>query len=162
MVRLMLSIKADLENVTDLAPSNDSFDFFFQVKCTSCHETHPKFVGLNRTEVHELSGSKGNTAHFVWRCGMCKRESSAKFDPNFPIRPYTIESSRSFAPLLVLDCRGLEFTDFDPRGMWQTTGVESGTRFTEVDLEDREWTDYDEKVSVPVSIMEIEAKWTKA
>jgi hypothetical protein len=31
MVRLMLSIKADLENVTDLAPSNDSFDFFFQV-----------------------------------------------------------------------------------------------------------------------------------
>jgi CXXC motif containing zinc binding protein, eukaryotic len=106
------------------------------VKCTSCHETHPKLVGLNRMvstcdlgtimftlydclchlqEQHELSGSKGNTAHFVWRCGMCKRESSAKFDPSFPIRPYTIESSGSFAPLLVLDCRGLEFTDFDPR-----------------------------------------------
>lgn len=31
MVKLLLSLKADLENVTDLAPSSDSFEFFFQV-----------------------------------------------------------------------------------------------------------------------------------
>jgi len=162
MVRLMLSIKADLESVTNLSPASDSFEYFFQVQCSSCHETHPKYVGLNRMEEHELSGSKGNTAHFVWRCGMCKRESSAKFDSSFPIRPYTIESSGKFAPLLVLDCRGLEFTNFDPRGIWKCIGSESGMAFNEVDMEEREWTDYDEKSSVSVGVMAFEGKWSKA
>lgn len=36
--RLLLSIKAELENVTDLAPSSDDFEFFFQVRshCLVC------------------------------------------------------------------------------------------------------------------------------
>ena len=29
--RLMLEIKAELENVTDLAPASDTFEYFFQV-----------------------------------------------------------------------------------------------------------------------------------
>lgn len=162
MVKLLLSLKADLENVTDLVPATDDFEFFFEVQCSSCHETHPKLVGVNRTEERELSGSKGATAHLVWRCGFCKRESSAKFDTSFSIRPYSSDSSGQFQPFLVIECRGLEFTGFDPRGIWKCVGQESGTKFDEVDLEDREWTDYDEKASVPVGIMEIEAKWTKA
>lgn len=43
-----------------------------------------------------------------------KRESSAKFEPS--VLPYNNENAQ-FAPLLVLDCRGLEFTGFDPRVM---------------------------------------------
>lgn len=31
MVKLMLSLKADLENVTDFQPASDSFEYFFQV-----------------------------------------------------------------------------------------------------------------------------------
>jgi len=31
MVRLMLKIKAELENVTDLQPATEDFDYFFQV-----------------------------------------------------------------------------------------------------------------------------------
>lgn len=61
-----------------------------------------------------MTSGKGNTAHFVWRCSNCKRESSAKFEPT-PPKPYTAESSGKFAPLVVLDCRGLEFTGFDPK-----------------------------------------------
>lgn len=30
--RLLLSIKAELENVTDLIPSSDSFEYFFEVR----------------------------------------------------------------------------------------------------------------------------------
>jgi hypothetical protein len=58
-------------------------------------------------------------------------------------------------------------------------GTESGTKFTEVDLSDKEWTDYDEKVGnilqkIPcsdlfnhqakksVEIMELESKWERA
>lgn len=42
-----------------------------------------------------------------------KRESSAKFETT-AITPYSAENEQ-FAPLLVIECRGLEFTDFDPR-----------------------------------------------
>jgi len=162
MVKLMLSLKADLENVTDLQPASDSFEYFFQVECSSCHEKHPKLVGLNRVEEHEISGAKNATAHFVWRCGFCKRESSAKFEPSFKLKPYSSEKSGQFQPLLVLDCRGLEFTGFDPRGNWKCVGQDSGTVFDDVELEEREWTDYDEKSSLPVGIMDVEGQWSKA
>ncbi|KAI0961888.1 hypothetical protein AcV7_000871 [Taiwanofungus camphoratus] len=136
MVRLLLSIKAELENVTDLVPATDSYEYFFQVKCTSCNEVHPKFVSLNRLEEREVSTGKGNTAHFVWRCGLCKRESSAKFDSGSITQPYSADANGQFAPLLTIDCRGLEFVGFDPRGTWKCVGIGSGTVFDEVDLEE--------------------------
>jgi Eukaryotic protein of unknown function (DUF866) len=45
--------------------------------------------------------------------GLGRRESSAKFDPS-PPQPYTDEN-RQFAPLLIIECRGLEFVGFDPQ-----------------------------------------------
>jgi len=42
-----------------------------------------------------------------------KRESSAKFEST-PFKPYTPENAE-FGPLLVIECRGLEFVGFDPR-----------------------------------------------
>jgi len=42
-----------------------------------------------------------------------KREISASFE-SLHIIPYNNENAQ-FAPLLVLDCRGLEFIDFDPK-----------------------------------------------
>ncbi|PPQ62744.1 hypothetical protein CVT24_000438 [Panaeolus cyanescens] len=158
-MHLKLSIKAELENVTKLQPASNDFEFFFQVKCTSCNETHPKFVSLNRIEEREVTGGKGSTAHFVWRCGLCKRESSAKFDSS-PIRPYEEENDQ-FGPLLTIECRGLEFIGFDPRGIWKCEGT-TGAIFNEVDLTEGEWNDYDEKAKVPVGIANIESRWDRA
>jgi len=162
MVRLLLSIKAELENVTDLVPDSDDFQYFLQVKCTSCNEVHPKFVSVSRSEKFELYGGKGGTANFVWKCGLCKREASAKFEPNLVSQPYSADANGQFAPLLILDCRGLEFVGFDPRGIWKCVGVESGSKFEEVDLEEGEWVDYDEKATQPVGVSQIESKWTRA
>ncbi|KAF9496112.1 DUF866-domain-containing protein [Pleurotus eryngii] len=159
MVRLLLSIKAELENVTNLVPASDSFEYFFQVKCNSCHEVHPRFVSLNREEERDVSGGKGATAHFVWRCGMCKRESSAKFEATKPL-PYADENGQ-FASLLTLECRGLEFVGFDPRGIWQCEGL-TGAKFPEVDLENGEWVDYDEKAALPVGVSGLESQWSRA
>ncbi|KAI1793832.1 hypothetical protein LXA43DRAFT_998595 [Ganoderma leucocontextum] len=162
MVRLQLSIKADLEDVTDLLPASNDFEFFFKVKCTSCNEEHPKLVTLNMIEEREVTAGKGSTAHFVWRCGLCKRESSAKFEPKEKPKPYTVEANGQFAPFLTIDCRGLEFIGFDPKGTWKCVGAESGTPF-EVDLdEEGEWVDYDEKAALPVGVSKIEAKWARA
>ncbi|KAJ6621647.1 hypothetical protein B0H10DRAFT_2163008 [Mycena sp. CBHHK59/15] len=159
MVHLLLSIKAELENVSDLEPPQD-FDFFFQVRCNSCHETHPKLVQLNRYEEYELPGSKGNTANFVWKCPFCKRDSSAKFDASYTLQSYKAENGQ-WGPLLQIECRGLEFVGFDPRGVWKCVGAK-GTVFSEVGLEDGEWNDYDEKAALPVGISEFESRWTKA
>ncbi|PPQ92679.1 hypothetical protein CVT25_013986, partial [Psilocybe cyanescens] len=157
--RLQLSIKAELENITSLEPASNDFEFFFQVKCNSCNEVHPKFVSLNRIEEREVSGGKGSTAHFVWKCGLCKRESSAKFETTAFI-PYTAENAQ-FQPLLVIECRGLEFIGFDPRGIWKCVGS-TGTKFSEVDLVDGEWNDYDEKAALPVGISEFGSRWDRA
>ncbi|OSX67343.1 hypothetical protein POSPLADRAFT_1129178, partial [Postia placenta MAD-698-R-SB12] len=160
--RLLLSIKADLENVSDLVPASESFEYFFQVKCTSCNEVHPKLVAVNRLEERETSSGKGSTAHFVWRCGLCKRESSAKFEPGSTTQSYSADANGQFAPFLTIDCRGLEFVGFDPRGVWKCIGVESGSKFDDVDLEEGEWVDYDEKATLPVGISNIEAQWSRA
>jgi len=106
---------------------------------------------------------KGSTANFVWKCGNCKRESSAKFEATSSLA-YRAEHSDShdFAPLAILDCRGLEFTGFHPQGNWRCVGFESGTQFDEVDLTDNEWTDYDEKAKVPVGVMNLESHWKRA
>jgi len=152
-----------MENVTDLEPLDNSFDWFFEVQCNSCHEKHPKFVTLNSLEEHDTSGA-GGKVHFAWRCGFCKRESSAKFDQKFVITPYKIEKNNQFQPLLEIECRGLEFVGFDPKGIWKCAGTESSPRtiFSEVDLEEKEWTDYDEKAAQPVQIMGFESKWERA
>ncbi|KAK2461991.1 hypothetical protein APHAL10511_006454 [Amanita phalloides] len=100
---------------------------------------------MNRTEEYEVSGGKHATAHFVWRCGLCKRESSAKFESS-PVVPYSSETGQ-FEPLLVVECRGLELIGFDPKGIWKCVGS-TGALFFEVEFYDGEWTDYDEKVSL--------------
>ncbi|KAE9408187.1 DUF866-domain-containing protein [Gymnopus androsaceus JB14] len=160
MVFLLLSIKAELESVSELVPADDDFEYFFQVKCNSCNETHPKYVSLNRKEEFEVAGGKGGKAHFVWRCGLCKRESSAKFDPTSPPKPYSAENGQ-LAPFLKIECRGLEFIGFDPRGNWKCVGTK-GTVFSEVDLSEDEWTDYDEKAALPVGVSEFGSEWSRA
>ncbi|KIK70892.1 hypothetical protein GYMLUDRAFT_210499 [Collybiopsis luxurians FD-317 M1] len=158
---LLLSIKAELENVSELSPTDNDFEYFFQVKCTSCNEIHPKYVSMNRQEEFEVAGGKGAKAHFVWRCGLCKRESSAKFDLTSPPQPYNAENGQ-FAPFVKLECRGLEFINFDPRGIWKCVGTK-GTVFPEVDLsEENQWSDYDENAALPVGVSDFGSKWSRA
>ena len=42
--------------------------------------------------------------------------------------------------------------EFKADGNWKATGLESGTKFAEIDLTEGEWFDYDEKASEEVSI----------
>lgn len=168
MVKLKLAFNAVLENVTDLQPSDpESFTYFVKVQCSSCRELHPNVVGISRTDDRELSGSRG-TANFVFRCSFCKRESSATFDDPKGKKPepaaHTIEKSETNAAstLVVFECRGCEFTNFEPRGQWKCKGAESGTPFTDIEFEDGRWDDYDEKSESPVSVSEMSAKFERA
>ncbi|KAK2589436.1 hypothetical protein QQS21_012887 [Conoideocrella luteorostrata] len=152
---LTLIIKAEQIGVTNLRPDDtesNPFWYMFKVQCTSCRETHDNYVGVNRFETNEMSGSRGE-ANFVWRCKNCKRESSASikaapaaYAQTEPPKPHRI---------IEFDCRGLEFTEFKPEGEWLADGTDSGTKFTGIDLSDGEWYDYDEKAGDEVSVKDI-------
>jgi len=152
--------------VTGLEPASDGYEWHFEVRCTKCNEIHPKIVTVNRTEERTLSTGR-DTAHFIWKCSLCKREASAKFEKfdskTPPVKPYNAESSdqEEYAPIAALECRGLEFLEFYPKGIWKCVGVGSGTKFDEVDLDEGEWTDYDEKAAKPVGVMAIKSKWQR-
>lgn len=86
---------------------------------------------------------------------MIQRQHSANIVN--PARSYDAQSPPKPLNILELDCRGLEFVDFRADGEWLADGVESGTKFTAVDLSEGEWFEYDEKASEEVSIIGI--KW---
>jgi len=108
-----------------------------------------------------VAGGRGGMANFVWKCGLCKREASARFEPAFPTKPYSAENGQ-LTPFLTLDCRNLEFVGFDPYGTWKCVGTTTGTKFDEVDLTEGEWTDYDEKSTLPVGVSNVKGEWTRA
>jgi len=116
---------------------------------------------INRTDEYEVAGGRGGMANFVWKCGLCKREASARFEPSFPTRTYSAENGQ-LAPFITLDCRNLEFIGFDPIGTWRCVGAESGTEFKDVELDQGEWVDYDEKAAQPVGVSNVKGEWTRA
>ncbi|KAL2759619.1 hypothetical protein ACRALDRAFT_2094754, partial [Sodiomyces alcalophilus JCM 7366] len=141
--------------VTNLRPKDTEdapFWYTFKVQCTSCRETHPNAVGVNRFEMNEMSGSRGE-ANFVWKCKNCKRESSATIQA--APTPYEQSEPAKARQILLFDCRGLEFTEFVPEGEWLAEGSESGTKFEAIELTDGEWYDYDEKAGEEVSIKDL-------
>ncbi|CAG8517120.1 4139_t:CDS:2 [Acaulospora morrowiae] len=177
MVRLALYFKAELENVTDVEPGDEDYEWHFQVKCTSCSEVNENWVGVNKLAQNEISGSRG-IANFVMRCKFCKRESSAQIDRT-SIKPYTIDNNGQFTQIAIIECRGLEFVDFDPRIGFKAKGVDSGTIFENIDLTEGDWAEYDEewltsdgscfhlsncsmKAQVPVGISNIKSEFKRA
>ncbi|CAN9464939.1 unnamed protein product [Alternaria alternata] len=144
---LALALKAELNGVTDLRPNDTEdapFFYTFKVQCTSCREVHPNPVSVNRFEMNEQSGSKGE-ANFVWRSNI--KAAPASYPQSDPPKKINI---------LEFDCRGLEFVEFKAEGEFLATGIESGTKFSGIELPDGEWYDYDEKAGEEVSITNVE------
>ncbi|KAI9481232.1 MAG: hypothetical protein EXX96DRAFT_565880 [Benjaminiella poitrasii] len=159
MVKLGLYFKADLENVTDLLPTND-YEWHFKVECTSCHEVDDSWISFNRQDEYEMNSSRG-TANLVMRCKFCKRDMTAQFEPSFKVKGYDIEKNSEFQQIAQFDCRGLELVNFQPRDSWTAKGAESDTVFEDIDLTEGEWAEYDEKLGEPVGISNIEVEFKK-
>ncbi|KAK0645343.1 UPF0587 protein C2D10.03c [Lasiodiplodia hormozganensis] len=154
---LALTLTAELEGVTDLKPNDtqeNPFYYTFKVQCTSCREIHPNWVSVSRFEQNEQSGSRGE-ANFVWKCKNCKREHSANITE--APKSYHQQSPPKSQKIITFDCRGLEFVEFKPDGEWSATGLESGSKFDQIDLTEGDWFDYDEKAGEEVSIKDL--KW---
>ncbi|PHT35241.1 hypothetical protein CQW23_27041 [Capsicum baccatum] len=165
MVNFLLSIMADLENLTDLQPqggcTDDNFRYHFKLKCGKCGEITQKETYVSLVETVPLPIGKGNT-HLIQKCKFCCRDGTVTMITGRG-RPLTHEDSEAnkSAPLMLFECRGYEPLDFVFRGEWQAVSVSSsllsalldGTKFTGIDLSGgEEYVDYDEKGGYPVMI----------
>ncbi|KAI8880931.1 DUF866-domain-containing protein, partial [Backusella circina FSU 941] len=157
--KLGLYLKAELENITDLAPVED-YQWHFKLECTSCHEVDESWISFNQQDTYDMNGSRG-TANLVMRCKFCKRDMSIQFEPNFKIKKYDGENSNKFQQMAQFDCRGVDMVDFSARDGWVAKGAESGTSFEDIDLTEGEWVEYDEKSGEPVGISNIEVQFKK-
>nr|CAG4641329.1 EOG090X0HQJ [Eulimnadia texana] len=155
MVKITLCIRARLENVTNLGPEDqEEFRWYLKVRCNSCGEVCDKWVYVSQTESVPVKGGRGS-ANLVVKCKLCSRENNLDIIPE-SVAQYTADDQGKFKKIVTFDCRGIEPTDFSPRNGWQAEGAETGTRFSDIDLTEKEWADYDEKGQTEVGIYELE------
>ncbi|XP_050536497.1 CXXC motif containing zinc binding protein isoform X3 [Daktulosphaira vitifoliae] len=153
-VKISLQIKANLENVTDLIPEGRDFRWYLKFQCTNCGQESEKWIYLSEDEKVPIKGSRGE-ANLVTKCKMCSRESSVDIISE-SVSMYTVDDSNTFKTIVTFDCRGTSSIDFSPRNGFKCRGIESNTQFQDINLEEKEWVDYDEKEGQPVGIYDFE------
>nr|CAG4639653.1 EOG090X0HQJ [Daphnia magna] len=159
MVKIGLKIRARLENVTKLRADGDDFRWYLKVKCGSCNEVSDKWIYIAQTESNEVKGGRG-TANIVVKCKFCSRENNMDIIPE-SVTSYDDGDQGKFKIIVKFDCRGMEPADFSPRNGWVVEGLESGMKFSDIDLSDKEWVEYDEKAKNEVGIYEIEHEFSR-
>uniref|UniRef100_A0A915PU86 Hflx-type G domain-containing protein n=1 Tax=Setaria digitata TaxID=48799 RepID=A0A915PU86_9BILA len=154
---IALQLKANMVNVTSLEPMGDwtKFRWHLKLKCTNCGEEPKHWQYVIEEEKFNMPGSRGN-ANILEKCKLCGRMNSLEIVKD-SFQSY--KTSDDYDELIRFDCRGLEPVDFDPRSGWRAVGTESATVFENIDLTEKEWVDYDEKVAEPTEINEIHCRF---
>lgn len=152
-----LQISAQLENLECVKPTGDDFRWYLKLTCSSCGEVTSEFVYCSLSENLPLKGGRGH-ASLVIKCKLCKRENSLDIIKE-SITPYTQDDAGQYKTIVVFDCRGVTPSDFSPRVGWEARCSESSTVFSDVDLKESEWFEYDEQAKESVSITEFSYKF---
>ncbi|MEE6518276.1 hypothetical protein FKM82_029176 [Ascaphus truei] len=133
--------------------------FFLQLKCGNCGERPDKWQYITLMDSVPLKGGRGS-ASMVQKCKLCSRENSIDIlRPS--LQPYNAEDSETFKTIVEFECRGLEPVDFQPQAGFAAEGAESGTPFPEINLQEKDWTEYDEKAQGSVGVYEVSHQFKK-
>ncbi|MGH0173247.1 UNVERIFIED_CONTAM: hypothetical protein FKN15_068203 [Acipenser sinensis] len=122
-----------LENITNVRPFGDDFRWFLKLKCGNCGEVSDKWQYITLMDSVPLKGGRGS-ASMVQKCKLCSRENSIDILKD-TMKPY----HAGFA----------------------AEGAETGTPFTEINLQEKDWNDYDEKAKESVGIYEVAHQFIK-
>ncbi|XP_017558824.1 CXXC motif containing zinc binding protein isoform X2 [Pygocentrus nattereri] len=133
MGKFGLQFKATLENITGVRPDGDDFRWYLKLKCGNCGEVSDKWQYITSLDSMPLKGGRGS-ASMVQKCKLCSRENSIDILKD-TITPY----NAGFA----------------------AKGAETTTQFLEINLQEKDWTDYDEKASESVGIYEVTHQFIK-
>uniref|UniRef100_A0A914HU51 Uncharacterized protein n=1 Tax=Globodera rostochiensis TaxID=31243 RepID=A0A914HU51_GLORO len=156
-----LQMKANLVDVTELRPSNyEEHRWYLKLKCSTCGEPYPLEQYATVQKTHTLTKGKG-VCHISSKCSFCGRVNTLEILTD-SYGSYSVDKNGHFQTLVKFECRGIEPISFDPRVGWTCVGVESGSIFAEIDLNELEWADYDEKSCLPVEINDISFQFIRA
>ncbi|XP_017770506.1 PREDICTED: UPF0587 protein GA18326 [Nicrophorus vespilloides] len=158
MVKISLRIKANLENISEVYTSHPEYTFLLKLKCLNCGEVSQKWQDVVESETQPTKTGKSET-HYFAKCKLCSRENSLDIIEGSNGK-FTLEHAGKFVNLVTFDCRGLEPVDFNPTGGW-IAKTEGGTVFEDVDLSEKEWVEYDDKLKLSVGIYELEHDFIK-
>ena len=167
MVKIGLQIKANLECVTEIIPDDiQNFRWHLKLKCTQCGEVPNHWQYVTLSEEQPLKGGRGS-ANYVSKCKLCSHQNSLDIKED-SIVSYNMKDVNKFKTIATFDCRGLEPVDFEPRDGWKAQGYKenedgegemTSTIFSDVDLSDKEWADYDERSGESTVISEFEVNF---
>ncbi|KAK3567920.1 hypothetical protein QTP86_027260 [Hemibagrus guttatus] len=172
MGKFGLQFKATLENVTNIRPDGDDFRWYLKLKCGNCGEISDKWQYITALDSMPLKGGRGS-ASMVQKCKLCSRENSIGYAVRLTqwisptdilkdtITPYNLEDSERFKTMVQFECRGLEPVDFQPQAGFTAKGAETTSQFPEINLQEKDWTDYDEKAGESVGIYEVTHQFIK-
>ncbi|KAF6108165.1 CXXC motif containing zinc binding protein [Phyllostomus discolor] len=133
----------------------------------------PSFLTPNQKQARVTQGAQASAADFfqephlgTW--GRARVWTQVSFVLFFvseilssSIRSYNAEDNEKFKTIVEFECRGLEPVDFQPQAGFAAEGVESGTAFGDINLQEKDWTDYDEKAQESVGIYEVAHQFVK-
>ncbi|CAL5229987.1 g13420 [Coccomyxa viridis] len=162
---IMLFIRARLEHVAELSLPK-GYTYTITVK-DSTGDDERKGVEVTSTHEEELPASRGS-ANFALRwhrdskmpahLNVQEIQKEAKTKGKDILRAaYTAEDEGKFIGIVGFECRGLEVTDWHPQDGF-TVKSSSGAVFEDVDLSEKEWMDYDEKLGESIGIYDLEWK----
>jgi len=185
MVLFLLYMKAELEGVASVALRRRDDDG--RTTSIRLHLRNPlsdyeirENVTVNLTEcVEQEEGSREPPHHLSlkWegskkastltvlsdaeaKTALKKKGKKGKNDASLLPGDYKDDCSGNFAPILAVECRGLEPTALVDGDFVVTS--EGGTVFTTQDTDlvsEGDWADYDAENDAPVSLSEVEFKW---
>ncbi|XP_005607101.1 CXXC motif containing zinc binding protein isoform X1 [Equus caballus] len=135
MGKIALQLKATLENVTHLRPVGEDFRWYLKMKCGNCGEISDKWQYIRLMDNVALKGGRGS-ASMVQKCKLCARENSIEILSS-TIKSYNAEDNEKFKTIVEFECRGLEPVDFQPQAGFAAEGVESGTVFSDINLQEK-------------------------
>ncbi|KAK9908399.1 hypothetical protein WJX75_007289 [Coccomyxa subellipsoidea] len=162
---IVLFIKARLENVAKISlPLGHTYNL--TVKDSTGEDTR-EGVTVTSTHEEELPGSKGS-ANFALKwvrdskhvayLNVKEIEKELKNKSKQKITGcYTANDDGNFVGLVAFECRGLDVIGWQPEDGFIVEST-SGARFEDVDLSEKEWMDYDEKLGESIGIYDLEYK----
>nr|CAG4644432.1 EOG090X0HQJ [Lepidurus arcticus] len=150
--KISLKFFAFLEKFSSTTDCGESRQYSFPlIRCQNCQEI-TGWHYITQSESVPLKGSR-SSANIVLKCKLCSRENSISILPDKG-KSYSAADQETFKTVVSFECRGAEPTDFSPRNGWDAE-AESGANFTDIDLSDKEWADYDERGQQTVGVYEV-------
>lgn len=159
MVLFLLYIKAELENVESVALKPDANICLNVRNPLSDFEVRDKVVMNIQETLEQEEGAREPPHHFSLKWEGSKKASivtvldeaatktalKKKKGVEVP-RPYGADDSGNWAPILAIECRGIEPYAFFPLGNDFVVTSSGGKAFAEdVDLSEGDWAEYDEE-----------------